>query len=351
MAEPDITDDPSPAREYRKKLLGGFFDLRDFWRLRKRIIADPLILRSRDVAQDLTPFVFASQSVFLPFMFIGGLIAAMAAFVAMPPTFAERQIANQQKLVELIDRYHKIPHSKLPLEPALATLSSDQLTMRRKQIEAGITQNLAAASSDATIERHKKLWASWKAIAAAEDRLFASGTLAPIAKQAAETKLRIQQYRWAVSRMSEWSEALVGGFIVASAYLFGWGCRRLKPPPVHADAAEAAFLYTVGTFFFWPSCALATLFAAEDLASRYQWQSVIFAIITSRSIVFILALRPLVRAGELLPLILDQLDGRQMTRVGWVFVGVFVLALAVSLMGTRLLMDGLMKLVPVGVLS
>lgn len=93
----------SPVEEWRKSAFKAFFDIGEYWKQRRRVLAEPdLIFADPHEALKIKPLAFAVRGLVL----LAAVFALMnwlaSTFLALPPTADERLIANSKMLEEKI---------------------------------------------------------------------------------------------------------------------------------------------------------------------------------------------------------------------------------------------------------
>lgn len=330
----------SPGEEYRAKLFETFFSLRSFLGDRRAIMRDPKSLRRSGTCLSMKPFQFAIAGLLLPTIIIGFLMTVIVFFAPLPTSSLEREIKFQEELVESFEAFRaKVSKSESDIVK-LDQLSDDELEQRITSLSAQIAAIPKDDPSPARrVERGKLSDRELIYLNATYSRL--TSDLEKIAKSgkqiAAEGRLRSLRLKNMLSFLNSWKEIIVGGILIANAYVFELLCRRIEPPPKFLGSTGSAYLFAIGSALFYPSIFATLSLTILGLADRYEIDWLSTTSLASLGLIILWARLCLGSAEKWIDLAIDDRNSERPGRVG----NRFAVSVLVTTVTAILLIEGL----------
>lgn len=368
-----------PLAEYRKSVLGTWFDWKIFRRDRRLILQNPRRAGRIDRPIKNGPFQFATQAL-IPTLVLAWIVETGVVVVGgLPPSRYERfmewyrETATQMESSGELDlatadsMLAALPPRLAELDTAGLRRKADALDARISAIKAAIPEDVADKAQD-LLQRppsdsfrdagrasgDQDAIRAWRdSLDQAISDLHSGARLFEIANRMMDTLIQVQQahialvrregglvqlqagenYRRAERRRlaAERATALVGRFseilaisaVLLSAVLFGLAFQRFFP---RADRdAASLYLYSVGATLVWPNVAFLLWAVLSDLGDRLQYEWAMWPAAIGYGLVVAWAFSALWRAAHIVrEVVLDRDPSANASRTQVVVMGIFV---------------------------
>lgn len=266
----------TPIAEWIESTLKLFTDIKNYWKDRRAILANPALTRDGAAHTKSTPFKFALNGLLLPSLVIGLLYSAFSSLYPLPPEQIDRVIEQQKNVQKILDdALHNEHLQATQSEPGWArAMSTDDM---KKESEQN-TQRLIElqGKKDQTVKDQAEIAALRKRtlelVPVFVNRTMRDLQVSTLAaqKEAAGNQLRLLRLKKFVEIVNGWHSFLISVALLLGAYFFGWLVRRLQPAPPFAPAARDAYLYLIGAMFVGPNLVAAVLNVVLELSIRFD---------------------------------------------------------------------------------
>lgn len=276
QADEDV--DESPLDEYKSEIVGRWHKLRDYWRDRLRILAQPQLALAVPRRLHNKPLAFATQSlVILPLII--GVFAPITDFLFdLPPTPPERELRKHERALDWTEKALATKAEWPPVPDDIPSALGLQL------VSLQLYQRTPAAD--------------------------------PVLVRLREDLRKTIVVHRAVARTSQAVDSLqipvIGLAFIVNSYLFRYLLRQMRPEAGYRGRAHVFHLYYVSARLFWPTFFLAAGTAFFAFVDRFTGNSPIGEPLLIYAVAGVWALLLLRRSrgvfADTFPPVLDEID-------------------------------------------
>jgi hypothetical protein len=342
LQQTDVTHSESstPLREWLASVFKPFLEAKHYWSDRRRITADPMILRNSDGRLSSKAYGFAFNGVLLPSIVLAFAYAAVGEIYDLPKTQIEREIDAEREFQRQLEIIAQRDNLNIKQEPSwIYSMSTQQIEDEEKRmlpvIDTLKAKSSLSPSEHAAVDRYVQLLP----IPTQRQHTALKKEIADSKMDSAQNELIDLAFKKFSAVLDRWREVIVGAALILNAYLFSWWIRKLRPPLIFDTALTEAHLYTLGVALFFPGMTAAIMDIALDLSIRYRLERPTQILIYVSLGVAAWAFLELFRGGRRLQYVLDQEPKpRTLGRVTWrllasqLIVGLLV-QIAIALVG------------------